>query len=500
MSPLKTKIDALKSKGFFDQLKINRGIEKEFFRVNSDGHIANSIHPVPLGSAMTNRYITTDFAEAQTELVTPIFTNSVDDLYDFLFSLHVYIAKNINATEFLWPFSMPPRINNESDINIAHYHNSNSGFIKHLYRKGLAIRYGPTMQCVSGLHYNFSIDKISLKSLNALSNSVALDDEYLGMIRNFKRNFWFVLFHFGETNIVDKSFVKDRLHNLETLNENDMHLKYATSLRMSKIGYQSEAQQNLQIKYNSLDSFLKKIKDAITIPHPEFHNKGHKDENGDYQQISTGIIQIENEYYDSIRPKRSPTKNLRPYHLLKKFGIEYVEIRGVDLSPNDITGISKESIRFLDLILLYCLICPSPKISSDEKTQIDKNDYAAIYEGRNENTKIFIDDVEKEISEASEEIINDLKLIASHLNNSELFLNAIEEVSLSLKGQPLSENFHNEGITLAKKNTNILRKTDGKNIDRIKKEAELSLERLDRIPQNTNEEMNEFIKQYNMNL
>ena len=60
--------------------------------------------------------------------------------------------------------------------------------------------------------------------------------------------------------------------------------------------------------------------------------------------------------------------------MLKKLGIEYLEIRGVDISPFDIVGISKDQIRFLDLILIYCLIMPSPAIAPEEKKLIDEND------------------------------------------------------------------------------------------------------------------------------
>ena len=250
---------------------------------------------------------------------------------------------------------MPPHIKDESKINLGYYHQSNTGLLKHVYRKGLKVRYGSTMQCVSGMHYNFSINNESLSKLSLNNSQEDYDEIYLGLIRNFNRIFWFVLSEFGQTNVVDKSFVKNRSHNLSELNKNDLYLENATSLRMSEIGYQSEAQKSLDIKYNSLSGFLQKIKNAITVPFVDYKKKGLLDSNGEYHQISDGVIQIENEYYDSIRPKRSASNNLRPYDLLKDFGIEYLEIRGVDISPSDITGMSKHHIRFLDLILIYSL-------------------------------------------------------------------------------------------------------------------------------------------------
>ena len=128
------------------------------------------------------------------------------------------------------------------------------GQLKHIYRKGLAVRYGKTMQCVSGIHYNFSLSDNSIKQLISSSEQKDIDSAYLGLIRNFKRIFWFVLTEFGESAVVDKSFVNGRDNDLDELNSTDVFKKGATSLRMSEVGYQSKAQKSLNIKYNDLDS------------------------------------------------------------------------------------------------------------------------------------------------------------------------------------------------------------------------------------------------------
>ena len=496
---LKSRLNELKDNGFFKDLVIKRGIEKEFFRVNSEGFISKKAHPKSLGSALKNKYITTDFAEAQVELVTPTFEN-IDDLYEFLHSLHVFVAQNIDKDEMLWPFSMPPKIKDESEINLGYYHQSGIGLLKHVYRRGLKVRYGATMQCVSGMHYNFSIKQNSFLALINSSDQKDINEIYLGLIRNFKRYYWYVLAEFGQTNVVDKSFVNNRDHNLKSLNEDDMYLENATSLRMSEIGYQSKAQKGLDIKYNSLSSFLEKIKSAITVPYEEFKNKNLLDSNGEYHQISDGVIQIENEYYDSIRPKRSASNDMRPYELLKNFGIEYLEIRGVDISPTDITGMSKHHIRFLDLILMYCLVSPSPKITDDEKRIIDSNDSISIYNGRNNKANIVMDGHEVNIILAKEKILDNLRSIADVMNESDLFHQAINQVTESPKGELPKKSFHEDGIELAKKNLATLKSSKGANIDSIKKEVVLSLEELENMSKNSIDEMNEFVKSYNLDL
>ena len=494
-----SRLNDLKNNGFFDDLVIKRGIEKEFFRVDKKGFISKKSHPKSLGAALKNKYITTDFSEAQVELVTPTFED-VDELYDFLYSLHVFVANNIEGDEMLWPFSMPPKIKDESEINIGYYHQSGEGLLKHVYRRGLKVRYGATMQCVSGMHYNFSINQSSFSTLINSTDQKSINEAYLGLMRNFKRIFWFVLSEFGQTNVVDKSFVKNRNHSLYELNKNDLYLENATSLRMSEIGYQSEAQKSLDIKYNSLSGFLQKIKDAITVPFEDYKKKGLLDSNGEYHQISDGIIQIENEYYDSIRPKRSASNNLRPYDLLKDFGIEYLEIRGVDISPSDITGMSKHHIRFLDLILIYCLISPSPKMTSEEKNKIDSNERVSIYEGKSKNSKININGNKVSIKNARKDMFENLKNIADFMNDRDLFHAAINHITKLPKGELPKVSFHKDGIEKSKSNLSELKSSGGKYIDSIKKEAELSLEELEKIHRTSEEEMNEFVKNYNLNL
>ena len=249
-----------------------------------------------------------------------------------------------------------------------------------------------------------------------------------------------------------------------------------------------------------MDDFLKEIKKAITIPFSEFSIKGLKDSQGDYQQISDGIIQIENEYYDSIRPKRSSYNNYRPYDLLNNFGIEYLEIRGIDISPNEITGMSEHHIRFIDLFLIYCLVSPSDKIDASEKKIIDRNEHKAIYQGRNENTVISYKGLDMNIHEAKNLLMDDLKLLAEMFEDSDKYFESIEYILAESKGSFLTSRFHDTGLAKAKSNTENLRADYDQNINSIKIEAELSLEKLNNIPKNSKDEMDIYVGNYNSNL
>ena len=485
----------LKKQSFFNNLVIERGIEKESLRVNKDGFISNQNHPKSLGSSFTNPSITTDFAEALIEIVTPVYTD-INQLYKKLESLHVFVNKNLENGETLWPYSMPPKINNELDINIATYGDTNMGQLKHVYRKGLAIRYGKTMQCVSGIHYNFSLSDESLKKFLGVSNQEDKNEAYLALIRNFKRLFWFVLLEFGNSAVVDKTFVSGRQNDLDELNAADLFQKDATSLRMSDIGYQSQAQRNLDFKYNNLASFLDELKMGIVMPYPEFNKLGLQDKNNKYQQISNGILQIENELYDCIRPKRAGKSGQRPYQLLKDQGIQYVEVRGIDLNPNSPLGITEDQIRVLDLLLIYCLVNESPMMTDEEKSLIEKTDIATIKFGRKDSSIINYMNSEVPISQARDHLINNLMLLASEMNEPQ-YVKAIDGLKVKKNIFNKGKSFHEAGLELAQKNSTELNSLSNIDIDLCKKEASDSLIEFDRMNQETEISFEEFINSYN---
>ena len=487
------------------KIKFNRGIERETLRVSKDGSISKRPHPKSLGSALTNPYITTDFAEALIELVTPKFDN-VDDLYSCLQDLHVFTAQNIDEDEFLWAHSMPCRIDKESDINIANYGSNNSGMLKHIYRKGLRVRYGSIMQCVSGIHYNFSIDEKSYCDLlGSAYSQEAVDNLYLGLIRNFKRNFWFILAQLGASPVADKSYVLDRDHNLEKLNANDVFLPEATSLRMSNIGYQSPIQTSLGIRYNSLDGFIESVKKGIKMSHIEFNRLGLFDDRGNRQQISDGIIQIENELYDTIRPKRTSPNGLRPANALKEHGIEYVEIRGVDISPNALGGISKDQMHFLDLFLIHCFITRSSELTDKENIRLQKNHTDMVSSGQNNSTVISYKGKEISSGEAMVDLINELSLLAKTLDgDTKTYENALRAITTN-KNQSAAifsslakgKDFHDIAFEKSIQNTQELRQNKSLDLNYLELESKESLKRFKEIEDNPQRNIEAYVEQYN---
>ncbi|MBL4796408.1 MAG: glutamate--cysteine ligase [Oleispira sp.] len=370
--------------------KIQRGIEKEGLRVTAQAKVAQTKHPQILGSALTHPSITTDYSEALLEFITPVST-AISDSINYLSNLHIYTARN-NAAEYIWPASMPCRLEGEESIPIAQYGSSNIGRMKHVYRQGLALRYGKTMQSIAGIHYNFSMPDAFWPLLQQLSAQQGdlqdfKSERYFGLIRNFQRHSWLLTYLFGASPVLDRSFFNSTFMGnqqgiLEPQGENTLGLPYATSLRMSDLGYQSKAQNSLDINYNNLDEYLENLQAAMQAPYDDYEKLGVKID-GKYRQLNSNILQIENEYYSGIRPKRVPVSGEISSETLRREGVEYVEIRTLDINPFLLVGLDEEQIRVLDSFLLYCLLSDSAEISSKENNEIQSNLQKVILEGRN---------------------------------------------------------------------------------------------------------------------
>ena len=185
---------------------------------------------------------------------------------------------------------------------------------------GLGHRYGRRMQTISGIHYNWSLPGLG-------------NDEYFALIRNFRRHSFVLLVLFGASPAVCPSFVAGREHGLQPLSPHTLHLPHATSLRMGRLGYQSDAQASLSVSYNNLESYAASLHEALTKPYPPYKAIGIRNPGGEYNQLATSLLQIENEFYGTIRPKRTIERGERPLHALRERGVEYVEVRCMDLDP-----------------------------------------------------------------------------------------------------------------------------------------------------------------------
>lgn len=375
---------------------MKRGIEKEGLRMRPDGYSAKSFHPAKLGSKLTHPYITTDYSENLLELITEP-KDTIKEALDMLRTLHILVHRSLENDEMMWPLSMPCMLSDDDeDIPLANYGTSNIGRLKTLYRSGLGVRYGRKMQTIAGLHYNLSVGddlfEVWAKSENRADLTAFKNEKYLALIRNFKRITPLILYLLGASPSVCHCFLVGREHDLEPLgdcgSECTYHKPAATSLRMGKLGYTNSVQENLNIRYNNLDEYIKGLREAIGTPFGEFSKIGIDDKNGSPIQINDHILQIENEFYSPIRPKQPVKIGETPTQALENRGIAYVEFRAIDLDPYCDIGITTATACFLEILALYCLLSPSPDLLPDEEKLLAHNVDIVVNEGRSKNIVI----------------------------------------------------------------------------------------------------------------
>ncbi|WP_343128458.1 glutamate--cysteine ligase [Buchnera aphidicola (Kurisakia onigurumii)] len=409
---------------------ITRGIERETLRVDCKGNPSLKNHPGNMGSTLTHKWITTDFSENLIEFITPK-NKSINYIIKFLQDLYKYSTKNIYFKERLWPLSIPYYNNKNTKINIARYGNSDIGILKEIYRKGLKNRYGNAKNIIAGIHYNFSFPLNFWKKWKNIKNieeqKKIISTGYLGLIRNYYRVGWIIPLLFGSSPALPINFLENKINKnikFKKHKKNFLYLPWSTSIRTSNIGYNNDIEKKiLKIHYNSLDEYITKVKFAKNTPYKKFIEIGKKDEKGCLKQLNTNLIQIESELYAQIRPKQSiQTKEKSIINSLEYNGIEYVEIRSIDVNPFQNIGIEKKQLLFIDLLIIWCTLSKSKMINTAELHNINKNwEIISLY-GKKPNQSLFLNDTSKKIPiiEICKFIFQELKKIANILDN---FLN-----------------------------------------------------------------------------
>ncbi|MGH8225595.1 MAG: glutamate--cysteine ligase [Gammaproteobacteria bacterium] len=366
-----------------------RGLEREALRVTPDGRIAQTPHPEALGSALTHPSITTDFSEALPEFVTAPH-ESVAAALEELGEIEAFAARGI-GDELLWMTSMPCFIDDPATIPVARYGSSNSGRMKHLYRIGLVHRYGAAMQVIAGVHYNYSFPEALWEPLFATRGKAATREErdaaWMGVVRNVQRHGWLLLYLFGASPAICPSFTDSPPRWLKPLANGSLAAPFGTSLRLSDIGYKNRSQAALTVSTNSLAAYVADLSRALAVEEPAYAAIGLRD-GDEWRQLSTGILQIENEYYGLVRPKNRPRHSERPTATLTREGVRYVEVRALDIDPATPLGISAETMNFLELFLWFCLLAPSPALDATDHMEIAYNHRNVAVRGREPSLKL----------------------------------------------------------------------------------------------------------------
>jgi glutamate--cysteine ligase len=401
-------------------LETRMGLEKESLRVAASGGIARTPHPAAWGAPLTHAWLTTDYSEALSEFITPPCLDAGEAL-DFLADMQSYAYRRLTG-EVLWATSMPCVLAGEDSIPIAEYGNSNMGRMKHVYRVGLGYRYGRVMQVIAGVHFNWSLpESFWPRYAQVLDNGLApdalRDQQYMALIRNMLRTGWLIPYLFGASPAVCKSFFEGGRSRLPAFDDHTFYEPYATSLRMGDIGYQNSREAGLGIRacYHDVDSYADSLLHAITTPAAAWEKIGVKVD-GEYRQLNANILQIENEYYSSVRPKQLLQGLESPAVALHKRGVRYIELRSLDVNAYHPLGVDEMQLRFLETWMLACLLADSPLLSDAEQRAHNQNLLDVAHRGREPGLELNRDGEPARLRDWGQEILHALLPVAEYLD------------------------------------------------------------------------------------
>ncbi|MFT2110909.1 glutamate--cysteine ligase [Marinomonas sp. 2405UD68-3] len=423
-------------------LTFHRGVEREALRVKkSNGRISHLPHPKALGSALTHGSITTDYSESLMEFITGVHP-SVEEVISELKTIHHVVNHTLSKQdECLWPASMPCYLDDNTDVPIADYGTSNVGKLKYVYREGLSNRYGRIMQCIAGMHYNFSFDNSFWHFLQSYRTESRTNESlqdfksnnYFALIRNFRRNSWLLSYLFGASPAVDASFFTKGTDKLQTLGTDTYYGKHATSLRMSDLGYQNNAQADLFVCYNEVGTYIDTLKQALKTPYAKYQDIGLKVE-GEYRQLNTNILQIENEYYSDIRPKRVAKPGEHPSTALHARGVEYIEVRIMDIDPFSPIGMNEDTLYFIDVFLVFCMLAGDSQLEEEECHALRDLQQEIATHGRDNNYLFDFGKGKVPLQTQGLDLLNELKKVAEFLTaktgNENYLLSIEKEISV----------------------------------------------------------------------
>ncbi len=496
-----------------------KGIEKESLRICKQGQISQHPHPESLGAALTHPHITTDYSEALLEFITPPFADITDTL-QFMQDIHQNVYDNLQD-EMLLAASMPCGINGDQSIPIAEYGPSNIGQMKHVYRQGLWHRYGRTMQAIAGIHFNYSVPEALWPVLHQHSQSeLSLDDfisaTYFDLIRNFQRQGWLFLYLFGASPAICKNFFKSRPHLMRQFDEFDqftLYHPYATSLRMSDIGYKSKNQANLQIDYNSLSGYVDSLSQAIETPYPDYQSIGVKVD-GHYKQLNANTLQIENEFYSTVRPKQITESCEKPTLALKRRGVRYIEIRSLDLDLFNPIGLDSQQCRFIEAFLLNCLLQDSPKYNGNEQHINNTNQLSVAHLGRKPGLELNRGGEKIKLQSWAREILHSMQTVCEILDQGSeqrLYTQALQQQAERIENAELTpsakilqgmrekqQSFGRYGLETSRLHQQYFKKRtlDNATTEQFNQMAQLSHQKQQQIEANDQLTFDDFLQQY----
>ena len=132
--------------------------------------------------------------------------------------------------------------------------------------------------------------------------------------------------------------------------------------------------------YNSINNYITALATGINTPfepYQRFNANATK-----ILQLNGSVIQSEAEFYTTIRAKCTPDPDENFLRALNRKGVDYVEIRLLDLNPFTPIGVDADTLRFMDLLLIHCLFKDSPSHHGERCRAVEQNLQHVVQAGR----------------------------------------------------------------------------------------------------------------------
>lgn len=387
------------------------GLEKENIRVDKEGKLALTPHPKAFGSKKENPYIKTDFSESQIEMITPAL-DSIEETFHFLETIHDIITLELKD-EYLWPSSNPPILPSEDEIPIADMEDEE----ENEYRLQLAEKYGRKKQLVSGIHFNFSFQESFLRKLHKeMSPGESFrgfkDRVYLKVARNVLKYRWLLIYLTGVSPIFHQTYAEKCVQLGKHFDQESYYFPHMSSLRNSACGYRNE--KPLYVSFDSIEEYAHGLEKLVSS-----------------QQLLSA-----KEFYSCVRLKSA--KGQDQLHALLEHGIDYLELRTTDLNPFDKIGISKETMRFIHLFLIYMFLIKDEPFGEEEQRLAQLNQDILALEGI--TAKLYsTDEYETTLQKSGLDIIANMKVMIGKMTvNDDTYAKLLEQKQSVLENPDLS--------------------------------------------------------------
>ncbi|MCM1398373.1 MAG: hypothetical protein NC225_02700 [Clostridium sp.] len=314
------------------------GLEKESLRIKKDGTLSHSLHPFP-----NDTHIVKDFCENQTEINTSVHNSAKEAIEELEFhNRRIYESlKALSEREYLWPFSNPPYIQNESDIPVAVFEGIEVS--KTAYREYLSAKYGKYKMTFSGIHVNYSFSEELLKADYEHQEGLAYQEFkntfYLELAQKLAMYGWLLVAVTAASPVLDSSFVEKGIYGQDVFTG-------MASVRCGEMGYWNEFAPIFD--YRDISAYAGSIQ----------------------KYVDMGLLKAASELYYPIRLKPKGENNLES---LCKNGVNHIELRMFDLNPLVSTGVDERDIIFAQLLMVWLASTPNQPLSEKDQIQAVQN-------------------------------------------------------------------------------------------------------------------------------